>query len=162
MCESVPYEIRFAKHDEWEDAIALAWKTFLEFEAEDYAPEGVRSFQDFITDTTLHRMFVMGAYQMIVAIEDHKMVGMITLRDRKHISLLFVDKAYHHRGIGRALILYLCRYLTKEAGEKEVTVNAAPYGIGFYHRIGFMDLGPELHRDGIKYTPMKRMLAMDN
>ena len=42
--------------------MALAWKTFLEFEADDYEPEGIRSFEDFITDSALHRMFIMGAY----------------------------------------------------------------------------------------------------
>ena len=29
-----PYTIRMAYQDEWEDAMALAWKTFLEFEAD--------------------------------------------------------------------------------------------------------------------------------
>lgn len=80
-----PYTIRMAYQDEWEDAMALAWKTFLEFEADDYAPEGIRSFEDFITDSTLHRMFVMGAYQMFVALDGAKMAGMITVRGNSHI-----------------------------------------------------------------------------
>ncbi len=69
MEEMFPYEVRMAYEDEWEDAMALAWKTFLQFEAEDYEPEGVKSFEDFITDNTLHRMFIMGAYQMFVALD---------------------------------------------------------------------------------------------
>ena len=42
--------IRPAYIDEWETAMALAWKTFLKFEAKDYTPEGVRNFEDFVTD----------------------------------------------------------------------------------------------------------------
>ena len=88
------YQIRSAYRDEWDDAMALAWKTFLRFEADVYSPEGVKHFEDFITDTTLHRMFIMGAYQMFVALDRNKIVGMITLRNSTHISLLFVDEKY--------------------------------------------------------------------
>lgn len=153
--EVFPYEIRMAYEDEWEDAMALAWKTFLQFEAGDYEPEGIRSFEDFITDNTLHRMFIMGAYQMFVAMDGRKMVGMLTLRSNFHISLLFVDEEYHRRGIGRALIGRLCAYLKDELGAERVTVNASPFGVGFYHRIGFRDLQPEQFSAGIRYTPME-------
>lgn len=155
MKESLPCRIRFARRNEWEDAMALAWRTFLVFEAPDYTPEGIRSFEDFITDSTLRRMFEMGAYQMLVAIYENKVIGMISLRDRIHISLLFVDEKYHRLGVGRALVEYLCEYLQKEESENRVTVNASPYGLEFYHKIGFIDRGPEAHADGIRYTPME-------
>lgn len=88
----IPYEIRSAYREEWEDAMSLAWRTFMRFEADVYSPEGVKNFENFITDSTLYRMFVMGAYQMFVALDGKKLVGMLTLRDRVHISLLFVDE----------------------------------------------------------------------
>lgn len=152
------YQIRSAYRDEWQDAMALAWKTFLQFEADVYTPEGVRNFENFITDSTLHRMFIMGEYQLFIALDRHKIVGMITLRDSTHISLLFVDAAYHRKGIGRALIKHLTDYLLTEVGADRVTVNSSPYGIGFYHKIGFRDLSPEEARDGIIYTPMEFIL----
>lgn len=148
------YEVRMAYESEWEDAMALAWKTFLQFEAEDYEPEGVKSFEDFITDNTLHRMFIMGAYQMLVALDGGRLVGMITVRSNFHISLLFVDAGYHRKGIGRALITCLCEYLKGEIGASKVTVNASPYGVGFYHKLGFKDLQAEQTSGGIRYTPM--------
>ena len=88
----IPYEIRSAYREEWEDAMSLAWRTFMKFEADVYSPEGVKNFENFITDSTLYRMFVMGAYQMFVALDGKKLVGLLTLRDRVHISLLFVDE----------------------------------------------------------------------
>lgn len=153
-----PYTVRMAYQEEWEDAMALAWKTFLEFEADDYTPLGIRSFEDFITDSTLHRMFIMGAYQMFVALDGSRMAGMITVRGNSHISLLFVDKDYHRKGIGRALMEGLCGYLRTELAIRRVTVNAAPFGIGFYHRLGFTDLQPEQISSGIRYTPMELFL----
>lgn len=159
MTEEVfPYEIRMAYEYEWEDAMALAWKTFLRFEADDYEPEGVRSFENFITDNTLHRMFKLGLYQMLVAVHDKKMVGMITARGNSHISLLFVEESCHKKGIGRALIRSLCKYLKTEAGTVRVTVHASPYAVGFYHKLGFRDLQPEQAAEGIRYTPMELLL----
>lgn len=152
------YQIRNAYREEWQAAMALAWKTFLRFEADVYSPEGVKNFENFITDSTLYRMFVMGAYQMFVAVEHSRLVGMITLRDTTHISLLFVDEAYHRQGIGRGLIGYLADYLRTEVGAERVTVNSSPYGVGFYHKMGFRDIRPEETKDGIIYTPMEFIL----
>lgn len=153
-----PYQIRSAYRDEWQDAMALAWKTFLRFEADVYTPEGVKNFQNFITDSTLYRMFVMGVYQLFVALDQGKVIGMITLRDSTHISLLFVDERYHRRGIGRGLIKYLTEYLLSEVGASKVTVNASPYGVEFYHKLGFKDIRSEEKKDGIIYTPMEFIL----
>lgn len=152
------YQIRTAYRDEWEDAMALAWKTFQRFEADDYGPIGVRNFEDFITDPALHRMFVMGSYQLFVALDRDRIVGMVTLRGTTHISLLFVDENYHKQGIGRALMEYLENYLLTEVGADRMTVNASPYGVGFYHKLGFKDVRPEECRDGIIYTPMEFIL----
>jgi GNAT superfamily N-acetyltransferase len=150
--------VRPAYREEWDDAMALAWRTFMRFEADDYTPEGVESFQDFITDTMLHRMFVIGAYQLFGAYQDGKMVGMISLRNETHISLLFVDENYHRHGIGRRLIDYVSEYVHNEEGHHMLTVNAAPYATGFYHRIGFVDTGTVQESDGITYTPMVRSI----
>ncbi len=152
------YQIRSAYRNEWQDAMTLAWRTFLRFEADVYSREGVQNFRNFITDSTLYRMFVMGSYQLFVALDGDKIVGMITLRDGTHISLLFVDEAYHRRGIGSALIRYLADYLLTEVGADRVTVNASPYGVEFYHKVGFKDLRPEEVKDGIIYTPMEFVL----
>lgn len=153
-----PYQIRRAYEDEWDDAMDLAWRTFLKYEADIYSEEGVRNFEDFITDTTLHRMFIMGVYQMFVALDGNKIIGMITLRNTSHISLLFVDEKYHRMGVGSALISCLQEYLLMQTATDKVTVNAAPYGVAFYHKMGFRDIGPEEVKDGIRYTPMKFVL----
>lgn len=152
------YTIRPAYRNEWEDAMALAWKTFMQFEAQDYTKEGIKSFQNFISDNFLYRMFIMGGYQLFGAYDGNQIIGIISLRNETHISLLFVDAAYHKQGIGRALIQYISQYLLMEMGRNYLTVNAAPYAIGFYHRCGFQDIGPEETNDGIRYTPMKLFL----
>ena len=101
----------------------------------------------------------MGRYQMMAAYDQGRIVGMITLRNEMHISLLFVDKNYHRHGIGRALMKSMADYVKKELSKPRITVNASPYGVAFYHRIGFKDLGPERQQDGIRYTPMEYIFS---
>lgn len=149
------YKIRFAYASEWQDAMYLAWKTFLRFEAADYSERGVESFKEFITDQTLYKLFKMGSYQLMVALDGDKIIGIISLRNNSHISLLFVEENYHRKGIGSKLIRELAEYLATEEGITHMTVNAAPYAIGFYHKVGFTDTDTEQENDGIRYTPME-------
>ena len=149
------YSIRMAGEGDWEEAMLLAWKTFLQFEAQDYKPEGIESFRDFISDQWLKKMFLKGEYLMMLALDGEQIIGLITLRNGCHISLLFVDGNYHRQGGGSALVGAVESYLAEETDIRYLTVNAAPYGVGFYHKIGFWDLAEQQEKEGILYTPMK-------
>ena len=135
----------------------MVWDTFMKFEGEDYSAEGIRNFYDFITDEKLHQAFLKGRYQMLVALEAGEVVGMASVRNRNHLSLLFVKDTHHRRGIGRALLDTFCRYLKDEMGERSMTVQAAPYALGFYQRSGFFATGPEQQFSGIRVTAMERV-----
>lgn len=157
MKKELNYTVRRAKEDEWEDAMALAWRTFMRFEACDYSQAGIKNFSDFISDNGLHRMFLLGEYHLWIAVEEGKIIGMISLRSKCHVSLLFVDASYHRCGVATALMETLWEYM-RDRDEYVCTVNASPYAVGFYHRIGFTDRGPEREEDGIRYTPMKKLI----
>lgn len=155
MRDEMFFQIRKADPAEWETAMELAFKVFLKYEAKDYGPEGIKNFAEFVTDEKLKKLFLQGDYLLFVAMEKEKMIGMISLRSGNHISLLFVDQEYHRRGVGSALISYMQSYLLQHTKHQKMTVNAAPYGIPFYHRIGFTDTGHETTKEGITYTPME-------
>lgn len=152
------YEYRMALEQDWEGAMKLAWETFLIFEAQEYSEEGIESFRDFISDQWLKKMFLKGEYQMIVALDNGKIIGFITVRNEHHISLLFVDKEYHRQGVGKTLIQKVGEYLITEMGVDYMTVDSAPYAVEFYHKLGFWDLAPVQHKQGIIYTSMKKNL----
>ena len=152
------FEFRMAYERDWEPAMKLAWETFLIFEAKDYTEEGIESFRDFISDQWLKKMFIKGEYQMFVALENSKIIGFLTIRNKHHISLLFVDKDYHRKGIGRTLVEQVGEYLITEVGVDYMTVDSAPYALEFYHKLGFWDLAPQQQKQGIIYTSMKKNL----
>lgn len=157
MNENYEYEIREAKLDEWEEAMALAWRTFQKFEAHEYSPEGVKNFLDFISDNTLRKMFKIHEYHLWVALDGNQIIGLISLRSGKLISLLFVDEKYHNRGVGRALMETLWDYL-RENKVYTCIVRSSPYAVGFYHKLGFVDLDKEQVDAGIRFTPMRKDL----
>lgn len=156
MASASEIQIKRADIYEWDEAIELAWRTFLKFEAKDYSEEGIGNFRNFLTDALMRRKFLTGEYPVFIALLDGKQVGMASLRNNKHISLLFVDEAYHRLGIGRKLIESIEEHNRRECKERRITVNAAPYAVDFYHHLGFEDVAPRLCKDGIAYTPMEK------
>lgn len=155
--EKFLYEIRWAKAEEWAPAMKMIWKTFMKFEGNVYTEEGIRNFFDFISDDALYQAFLRGNYQMMVALDEGRIVGAGSVRNRNHLSLLFVDEEYHHRGIGAALMSRLCEYLKVEEGERYMSLKAAPYAVGFYRKIGFREVAPEEEYSGIRVTPMEKI-----
>lgn len=152
------YEIRWIHVDEWNKAIELIWRTFMKFEAEDYTPAGIQNFNVFLNDGQLYQWYLEGKYQMIVALDQDKVIGAISVRNGNHISLLFVEEAYHRQGVGRALIETMGDYLKREKSEIYMTVKAAPYAVGFYRKLGFRISRPEEEIAGIRVTSMEKFL----
>lgn len=146
--------IRPLYKSEWEEAMQLAWNTFILFDAPDYTREGINSFKNFIKDPILKTLFVEGKYKTLAAFHNGLMVGILGVRNETHISLLFVDSDYHRQGIGAKLLNMMFDVTSKEYGKREMTVNASPYAVGFYHKIGFLDTDVEQTTEGIRYTPM--------
>ena len=159
MSETViSYEVRWAKTEEWAPAMKMIWKTFLKFEGEDYSPEGIQNFFDFISDDNLYRAFLRGDYQMMVALDENRVIGAASIRNYNHLSLLFVDEEYHYRGVGRALMKKMFEYLKTEAGERYMSLTSSPYAVDFYHKLGFRTVKPEEEISGIRVTGMEKIL----
>ena len=147
-----------AEEDDWEDAMALAYRTFQKFEAATYTQEGVDNFINFISDPHLFQMFKIGAYHLWVAKDEKgEITGMASLRSGNHISLLFVEEKCQRKGVGTAL-LKLMEEFVKESGKDAITVNSSPYGIPFYHVLGFTDTAEEYTNGGMIITPMQKRL----
>lgn len=153
----MPYEIRWARKEEWIPAIKMIWQTFMKYEGKDYSKEGIDNFFKFITDEELYASFLRGEYRLMVALDGGDIVGAGSVRNRNHLSLLFVDEAYHRRGIGSSILRKLCDHLKHEAGERYMSLQAAPGAVNFYRKQGFRAVRPEMEYDGIRVTPMEKV-----
>ena len=152
------YFIRKINSDEVTEALALALEVFMQFEAPDYAPEGVATFKrDIIENEEFIGRCKQGICPIYAAFDGNKIIGIIGMRSNKtHINLVFTKKEYHRQGVATALFNYLLEDVLKENPSlNEITLNSSPYGKEFYLHLGFIPLSEEQEIDGIRFTPMK-------
>jgi GNAT superfamily N-acetyltransferase len=95
------------------------------------------------------------------AFDGDKIVALMGMRSSKtHINLVFTKKAYHRQGIARAIFHYLLQeVLTENPTLEALTLNASPYGLPFYLKLGFTPVSEEQVINGIRFTPMKYSIS---
>jgi len=145
--------INLEQAGEFESALSLIGKVFDKFIAPGYLPEGVEEFRRFISPDSLGGALATGERQMWVALVDGTVAGIIALRSENHICLFFVDNAFHHQGIGRALYGTVRTHL-QTIGREFVTVYSSEYAVPVYERLGFTKVTEETLVRGMRSTPM--------
>lgn len=139
-------DIRKLEGSDIEDALALAWKVFGEFEAPEYSRAGIDEFHNFVTEGWKNaEMTFYGAF------EEGTIIGMLALRPHRHISLFFVEKDHQGKGVGRELF----KTVAAELEGRVLTVNSAPYAVNIYRALGFKPMAKETVTNGIRYTPLR-------
>ena len=149
ICRIMPDKLR--------DALELVWEVFEEFEVPDYEEMGIKTFRHFIEYSNMVEKVRQGEMTFWGCYLNNYLVGVIALRDGQHISLLFVRGQFHHLGIATKLVNVLVDAVAaKEPEIRAVTVNASPYAVEFYKKVGFVALKEEQKADGIRFTPMRK------
>ncbi len=139
-------------------SLKLAENVFMEFEAKDYPPEGTESFKGFLYCEETEKRFLCGNMIIWGAFDRNKQIAIFAIRDESHLSLVFVDKDYHRKGVATALWNEALAYISQNENIREITVNSSPYGLPFYKQIGFKEVDEEQLSDGIRYIPMKYII----
>jgi GNAT superfamily N-acetyltransferase len=146
-------EIRELNEKSIEEAMKLVREVFMEFEAPEYEERGVSEFLSYIESIAMLQRIKSGELRLWGSLENDCLTGVISLRAGGHISLLFVKKEYHRRGIARSLFEKVREECAKE-GIKEITVNSSPYAEEAYKRLGFSATSEEKTLNGIRFVPM--------
>ena len=145
---------RSVRTDEAADLAAFVLKVFTEFVAPLFAREGIAEFKKFIAPDLMAERRAAGNV-IWVAARGSKTVGLIEMRENRHIALLFVDAACQRQGIAGELIrraVAECR--ERDPGLDTITVNASPNAVAAYRKLGFQPTGEEQTVNGIRFTPM--------
>lgn len=149
------YCIRKVEFDNIDNAFNMVLNVFMEFNAPDYGEEGVNSFKNGLINNDLFKnRFDTGDQLMFGAYLEGKVIGVIAVSARNHISLLFVDKIYHNKGIATSLFNSLLHELKCRKATK-ITLNSSPYAVKFYKKLGFIQTDTKQCKNGIIYTPME-------
>ena len=81
-------EIRKLTPDELPSALDLIWETFLQFEAPDYAAEGVQSFKAFLDDRS-----TIATLEFSGALDEGELLGVLAVNQgSRHICCFFCPR----------------------------------------------------------------------
>lgn len=138
-----------------EDAVhELVARVFSAFVGPAYSEEGRREFLNYIQPGALLQRTGAG-YVSFVALVRGELVGVIEIRDCRHVSLLFVEARFQRRGIARGLLRYALRRCMRATPDlQQISVNSSPNAAETYERLGFRPVASVQVRHGIKYVPM--------
>ena len=96
----------------------------------------------------------------MVAESKGDLAGMIELRGNNHISMLYVDKAFHRKGVAKELVrLALEKVSSNNESPKDITVNSSRYAVPFYEGLGFIQYEDEKSIFGVIHIPMVLFLS---
>jgi predicted N-acetyltransferase YhbS len=143
------HPIRPARPDDLAAISAICMAAFSEAVAPSLSAQGVATFtQVAAADAFAERL--QGDNHILVAERDGDIVGVIELKEGRHLAMLFVDPACQGQGIGHALLQAVLPQLRAPAMSVPASLNAVPT----YQRYGFVIDGEVGEFNGLVYQPL--------
>jgi len=138
-------------------AIDLVNRVFFEFVAVDYSEKGRNTFESYVKNKLqeVTADLKTGHKKMWAYYQGGEILGVIATQNNAHISLMFVDKEHHRKGIARQLFFTVLEEIKQSESATQVTVNSSPYAVSAYEHLGFIKTDDEQEKDGIIFVPMK-------
>lgn len=138
----------------------LVARSFNEFIAPDFPEQGVEEFFLYSNPLSLKRRLEKNYFSMVAECEG-RILGMIEIKGENHISMLYVDKDFHHNGIASNLVKKALEEISENnRNPNDITVNSSRYAVPFYESLGFIQYEDEKSVYGVIHTPM--LLSVDN
>lgn len=151
-------DIKVLRTSEYAAASRLAERSFNVLDAADYSDYGRRSFLSYAS-LVCFTFRQLGNHLSFGAHENGELIGIVEVRDARHISMLFVEPGKTRHGVATALFREALRYIRISNRDiEEITVNSSPYARPFYEKMGFRQSAPFVDEGGFVYTPMSLRL----
>lgn len=132
----------------------LVAKSFNEFIAPEFSDEGIEEFFKYSNPREFKKRSESGYFSMVAKSQD-KLAGMIEVKGDSHISMLYVDRAFHRKGIAKILVKQALERISSEKNiSGDITVNSSRYAVPFYERLGFLQFEEEKSIYGVIHIPM--------
>ena len=129
---------------------ALCMKAFMASVAPGLSNEGVETFKSIASVSSFSDRMKQDN-KILVCEENGSVIGVIELKEGRHVAMLFVASDYQERGVGRALVSAIMPFTRAET----ITVSASLNSISAYLQYGFICVGDSDEKSGLKYQPME-------
>ena len=156
---NIPLILRTMNPGEEVEVSNLVARSFNEFVAPDFPEEGIEEFFNYANPRSLIKRSE-GNHFVVVAETESVIAGMIEMREMRHVSMLFVDKAFHRRGIGKELLRVALDKMNSDGRPpRKVTVHSSRFAVPFYQSLGFVRTEEEKIIHGVIHIPMALNLS---
>ena len=156
---TAPVHCRVAAEAEIAAAALLAIEVFDEFVAPLYSHEGREEFHRYAAVEAL-QLRSRGDHLTLIAERGGRVIGMLHLRQWRHVAMLFVARSHQRTGVGRTLLGTAIQLIHQQgASSGRLTVNSSPNSVEAYRQLGFSPVGPEQVVRGIRFVPMELRLS---
>ncbi|PHR54260.1 MAG: hypothetical protein COA44_13650 [Arcobacter sp.] len=143
--------IRLGEYEDLETIAQLMLDIFEQKMQAKYTKEGQCSFKELISLNSLQKRFLSNNIFYIYT-KDKDIKGVIELESPYHIAFLFSKEV--HKGIGKSL----CEHAFKNTKEDICTVGAFEEALGFYKKLGFIEVSETKTFHDLPFTLMARNL----
>lgn len=118
-----------------------------------FSPAGRAHLLSTMTPQAIEK-FIQSGYRYHVAEMDDRLVGVVAVKDGKHLYHLFVAEQYQRQGIAKKLWQLAMEECINNENTSEFTVNSSEYATDIYERLGFVARpGPRV-KNGVVFFPM--------
>lgn len=148
-------QIRKMTHEDLPSANALCLEAFMLAVAPALSAQGVETFtkvaaQEAFAERMAHDNL------MLICVAEETLVGLIELKEGRHVAMLFVAPTWQRRGVGKRLL----SAALEQARADVVTVRASLSSVPAYERYGFALAGEVGEFAGLTYQPMEKRLTI--
>lgn len=105
-------------------------------------------------EASITRVLADPLYRYILAWDGPQLLGLIALREGRHVHHLFVAAAAQGQGIARALWQRARDQALAEQPHDRFTVNSSRSAVPVYQAFGFHQEGGVLEKNGVVFVPM--------
>jgi GNAT superfamily N-acetyltransferase len=145
---------KFRKQDA-SDVCRLVSTTFKTFVASEFTKKGVKKFLE--EQTPEKQIERSKTRNVLVAVSNRKIIGMIEGNGKDKVTRLFVYRQYHGKGIAKQMMNKLEK-IYKKHGTSKIRVFSSLYAINFYKKMGYKKSTRKIRKNGFVYQPMRKIL----
>jgi predicted N-acetyltransferase YhbS len=149
-------EIRAFTPGDAEAVSQLVRQVFDAHVADTFDPEGIEEMHRHVSAKAIAARAT--THDTFVACHGGVPVGVIEVRDRDHVSMLFVRTSHMGLGIASGLMAR-AQEACRAAGQARMTVHSSLSARSFYERMGFEAVSGVQHVDGFAFVSMGKDLS---
>jgi len=143
--------IREMKASDAEAVCKICLDAFTDAVAGSLSDEGIATFAGIASADAFAERMKADNRMLVAEGENGEIVGVVELKEGRHIAMLFVTPSQQKNGIGRQLLMSALKHARLDV----VTVSASLASVPAYQNYGFKLAGKVGESSGLVYQPME-------